>query len=86
MPFAENAPLPAAEYTSQAEDLCRQPDRCMDQVLRFANVSPRERPQWADRIQPRAPSVPPDVYRRYRRLQRRLKPYLEFHGYEADPA
>jgi hypothetical protein len=79
--------LPASEYVSlRYEDLCREPDSAMHRILQFAGVVPAQTLSWSDRIQPRSSKVPPDVARSYRRLLDRLRPYLEFHGYEAEPA
>jgi hypothetical protein len=79
--------LRAADYASvRYEDLCRQPARAMDGILEHLGVVPTETVPWGSRIHPRPPSVTPEVYRKYHQLLRRLEPYLDYHGYEAEPA
>jgi len=79
--------LPASAYVSvKYEDLCREPDVTMNRILEFVGVVPAQPVSWKSRIQPRQPKVLPEVARQYRRLLNRLRPYLEFHRYEPEPA
>jgi hypothetical protein len=79
--------LPKTDYVSlKYEDLCRQPDDAMGGILQFAGVNPAARTSYRDLIEPRPPKVMAEVRRLYRRIRPKIQGYLNFHGYEAEPA
>lgn len=79
--------LPPSEYVSVTyEGLCQAPDETMERIFAFAGVRPAQAISYKSKIEPRPPKVMDDVWRRYRKIQPRIQPYLEFHGYEAEPA
>lgn len=78
--------LPQSEYVSVTyEGLCQAPDETMSRIFSFAGVTPVNPMSYKDKIEPRPPKVMDDVWRRYRKIVPRIKPYLDFHGYAAEP-
>jgi len=78
--------LPHTDYVSLSyEGLCRNPDETMERIFAFAGVRPAQPMSYKDKIEPRPPKVIDDVWRRYRIILPRIKPYLDFHGYDAEP-
>lgn len=85
--FLENIRLMAPEkfLSLRYEDLCLKPDEMMSKLLQFAVYTPQLPTSYQDKIQPRPPKVLPEIKRRYTAILDKLRPYLEFHGYEVEP-
>lgn len=78
--------LPKSEYVAiRYEGLCQAPDETMGRIFEFAGVTPAPGLSYAGKIEPRPPKVMDDVWRQYRKMIPRLKQYLDFHGYPAEP-
>ncbi|MEO8661951.1 MAG: sulfotransferase [Bryobacteraceae bacterium] len=78
--------LAPSDYVSvKYEGLCQAPDETMQRIFDYAGVTPGQPMSYEGKIEPRPPKVVEDVWRQYRKIVPRLRPYLEYHGYEAEP-
>lgn len=79
--------LPKSEYVSvKYEELCEKPDETMNRIFEFTRVRPENPAYYKDRIEPRPPKVMGDVWAQYRKILPKIKPFLDYHGYDAEPA
>lgn len=78
--------LPASSYVSvQYEELCQDRDKTLGKITGFLRVSPRGLGLYQDEIAPRPPRVSADARRVYSGILKKLKPYLDYHGYGVEP-
>ncbi len=63
------------------EDLCQDPNRMMDCVLKSLEVTPTQTIDFRQRISPRPVKLLPDVEENYHRLAQRFKPLIDYAGY-----
>jgi hypothetical protein len=79
--------LGPTDYVSVTyEELCQGPDATMQRIAGFLGVSLQRKDSYCSRIEPRPPKLLSQVRRKYRQISQRLAPYLNYHGYEAEPA
>jgi hypothetical protein len=85
--FVENIhAVPAARYVSiRYEDLCKQPDAAMGNILDFLRATPAAPRSYKDSIEPRPPKILPEVKKRYDQIRQQLIPYLKHHSYDLEP-
>lgn len=78
--------LPASSHVSiQYEELCQDRDKTLGRITGFLRVSPHGMGLYKDEIAPRPPKISADARRAYNGILKKLKPYLEYHGYDIEP-
>jgi hypothetical protein len=78
--------LQPADYVSvRYEDLCRQPDEMMGKILRFCGADMPAAVTYKDQIEPRPPKLLEEAENRYRLILKKIRPFLDSHGYQPEP-
>jgi hypothetical protein len=67
------------------EDLCGDPDRALNTVLRFLGLERHAPTSVRELVRPRVPRVLPEVRRQFRRSRFWLAKYCEAHSYDLNP-
>lgn len=63
------------------EELCNTPKETIFKILGFLELQPRVNLPYQNLIQPRPLKLLPEVEKKYQKIQQRLKPYFDYHGY-----
>ena len=77
---------PGDHISVKYEELCKDPDATMANILGFLRVPVHNQQSYRSRIEPRPPKLLKQVCQKYREISGRLAPYLHYHGYEVEPA
>ena len=81
--FMQNiSELPEQDYISiRYEDLCREPDLTIQQVMAFLDLQDYLELEFSQRIKPRSLNLLPEVKKRAKQIQQTSEAYFDFHGY-----
>jgi hypothetical protein len=78
--------LPKADYISvRYEELCEDPETSVAKILTFLGLEQHSIVGYDGLVASRSPHLLPEVFRRYKSIHRRIRPYYAYLGYGVLP-